>query len=241
MIDSKKWLEEGRKMEKINNVRQDIESLLHEIHSERIQIQTIRKNEYGIPTHLSIELKKNDISKIKTQPYQPISNLRINLFLELRKLNRSTEICPDKTYLKHIKVRIELTNNDGKIKYFSFRIDSHDFTKSKETTFPHPLWHIQFNDRDLLLEDEKYGDIFFPDTPRFAHYPVDIVLAVDFILSHFIPEIWFSLREKKHHYKGVIRKYQNYYLKNYFEKIYKYWNGEKKDKDEAKKLVPHLL
>jgi hypothetical protein len=58
---------------------------------------------------------------------------------------------------------------------------------SKQPEFHHPLYHLHFGGYELTNETEglQYGNILILEAPRIMHPPMDIVLAIDFVLNNF--------------------------------------------------------
>ncbi len=69
----------------------------------------------------------------------------------------------------------------------SFRFERHIYKIDDSTPkFYHPLYHFQYGG-DKITEDEDFdkGQVLFIDAPRVMHPPMDIVLAIDFVLGNF--------------------------------------------------------
>lgn len=69
----------------------------------------------------------------------------------------------------------------------AFRFERHIYNDGDGTPeFWHPLYHFQYGS-DELLEDEYFdpGHVLFIKAPRLMHPPMDIVLAIDFVLGNF--------------------------------------------------------
>jgi hypothetical protein len=69
----------------------------------------------------------------------------------------------------------------------AFRFERHIFNVGDGTPeFWHPLYHFQYGGKELM-EDKDFdpGKVLFMGAPRIMHPPMDIVLAIDFVLGNF--------------------------------------------------------
>lgn len=77
-----------------------------------------------------------------------------------------------------------LEGDESKTSQNSWHLDKHDPTKGTNTS--HPLYHYEFGGTEITKSyDFNYGDMLLIDTPRLMHPPLDIVLAIDFIIKHY--------------------------------------------------------
>lgn len=62
-----------------------------------------------------------------------------------------------------------------------------DNTPEDTPEFHHPLYHLHFGGYEVTDEEEEfeYGNILIIEAPRIMHPPMDIVLAIDFVLNNF--------------------------------------------------------
>jgi len=84
-------------------------------------------------------------------------------------------------------IKLEYYDNgldDLKLSQSSWHLDKHDAEKVVSTS--HPLYHYEFGGNELTKREEfDYGDFFLVDSPRIMHPPLDIILAIDFVLKNF--------------------------------------------------------
>ena len=62
---------------------------------------------------------------------------------------------------------------------------------SSETRINHPLFHLHFGGKqyeEFLRQITNQNILHFTE-PRIPHYPMDIVLCIDFLLVNFSPHI----------------------------------------------------
>lgn len=116
------------------------------------------------------------------------------------------------------------------------------------TRHMHPDFHFHHGGKKLDSL-ESYGNIILLDTPRVMHHPLDILLAIDFVVSNFVfSEAWNDLRNEIR-YKKIIEQAQEWWWKPYYEALGNFWesktnNKAKNAKDNiilSKKLNPHLI
>jgi len=147
------------------------------------------------PTNLTLSLSVKHIAdftafKLLQDPY---------IHLEVNVVVRGT-------YTKELK-SIELIT--------SYHLDRH-IEKSGDNSpeYVHPIYHFQFGGRKLDKKFKDFGSFLILDSPRIVHYPMDIVLSVDFVLSNFFPSQWKDLR-KDGEYVNILREYQELFWKPY--------------------------
>ena len=93
----------------------------------------------------------------------------------------------------------------------------------------HPLYHVQFSSSKTHKVDEAAGlnlgagNNLFMDPPRLLHYPMDLILGVDFLLANYMPGAWKAL-QRDGSYATLCRKYQGVFLKPYIHAIAQHWD-----------------
>ncbi len=111
----------------------------------------------------------------------------------------------------------------GKELLASYHLDRHIHTEeNNEPDASHPIYHFQFGGRKLDKNNMDYGQSLILDAPRIAHYPMDLVLGIDFVLSNFFPATWRRLLQEND-YVSLIREYQNAILKPYIYSLASKW------------------
>lgn len=101
-----------------------------------------------------------------------------------------------------------------------------DRDKGEISDEPHPSYHFQFggkNIRNLKKDNDNFGHLMVFDIPRINHYPMEGVLAVDFVLSNFFYEIWNNLIQDGE-YSNLVRQQQELCMKPYFHALANKWN-----------------
>lgn len=115
----------------------------------------------------------------------------------------------------------------------------------------HPIYHWQCGGnqaRDFAREIGS-GDllpVLMLDSPRIAHPPLDAVLAVDFVLSNFVPSEWRPMRQLPK-YRAIMLRSQKQFWRPYAAGVRRWFAKlipAKADTDLAwpsDDLWPHLL
>ncbi|TAG41493.1 MAG: hypothetical protein EAZ31_07525 [Cytophagia bacterium] len=80
-----------------------------------------------------------------------------------------------------------------------------DMDTSPQNNYIHPLFHINFGGRELeMLQDT--GEILLLRSPRLMHPPMDIFLAIDFVVQNFYGRDESIFKDEE--YQGIIQKYR---------------------------------
>lgn len=145
-----------------------------------------------------------------------------------------------------INIEYGATGVDGTPCKGAWHLDYHGDTK--QTRFMHPVYH--FHHGGKKLDDlPSYGNLVLIDTPRVMHHPLDLFLAVDFVVSNFIElDDWNSLRNDTR-YKKLMEKFQLCWWAPFYTELGNFWDSKKSSKAKAsqlniaasKRLNPHLL
>lgn len=65
----------------------------------------------------------------------------------------------------------------------SWHFDLHE--DGNDPKFNHPLYHAHFGGKEINQGQLKYGNVLIIESPRLLHPPMDIILAIDFVLGNF--------------------------------------------------------
>ena len=150
----------------------------------------------------NLTLPLGTIRHIEPEPHDIVARICIDCEIESDiEVWRKNSMDPFVSYAFRLKV----IGERGGIKY-SWGIHLEKVSpKEKESNEWHPLYHMHFNGEPL--EDLKKGKGFIcMNTPRFVHYPLDIVLGVGFCLHSFYTKDQFN---------------QLYYYNQCFSRLYK--------------------
>lgn len=152
-----------------------------------------------------------------TYPEDPI-NLSLSLGMRLvADINDYKKIIDP---YKHLEVNIVISGtyvkDSNSIELItSFHLDRHlTNSEDNEPHDVHPAYHFQFGGRKLDKKFRNFGNALLMDSPRIVHYPMDIVLSVDFVLSNFFPSLWKKMRQDGE-YVNLVKDYQESFWKPY--------------------------
>lgn len=122
----------------------------------------------------------------------------------------------------------------------SWHFDRHIYADGDgEPEEAHPLYHFQYGGKNLQPLQGDHGRILVLTSPRIGHPPMDIVLALDFVLSNFSAKDWKLLRSKSEYVRKV-KQAQHRFLFPYMNALGGWWtNGS--ERDFAATLWPHLI
>lgn len=104
--------------------------------------------------------------------------------------------------------------------HFGFHIDKH--VGNVNTKEPHPIYHLQYNFNPTKSNNPNLGDLFYIDTPRIMHKPVDFILGIGFLTSNFYPIAFESLIDEREFVK-LQQSYQTAIWKPYFHTLANQW------------------
>ncbi|WP_225775348.1 hypothetical protein [Pseudomonas sp. Marseille-Q5115] len=143
--------------------------------------------------------------------------------------------------IKLLEFSIVVTNED-KSYLSSWHFDKHlvsDDGGDGDPEDAHPLYHFQYGGKNLGPLGGNHGGILIMPSPRIGHPPMDVVLAIDFVLSNFAGIHWKGLREQPD-YRTRLVEAQGKYLRPYVESMLSWWNTGR-ESDFVKSLWPHLI
>lgn len=121
--------------------------------------------------------------------------------------------------------------------YFGFHIDKHNMKnqgddklgeveildkKNDTGNEPHPIYHLQYNLNPTKSRNPQLGDLFYIDTPRIMHKPVDFILGLSFLTSNFFPTAFEVLKEDRVFMK-LHTDYQEAIWRPYFHTLANQW------------------
>ncbi len=99
--------------------------------------------------------------------------------------------------------------------YNAMHLDKHDGTISNTI---HPYYHFQFGGNKLKENINEYGQVLILDSPRIMYHPMEFILAIDFIVSNFLPNAWKNLK-KNPTYLDILNEIQKLIVQPYFRSI----------------------
>jgi len=104
----------------------------------------------------------------------------------------------------------------------AWHLDTHDYTNENDRGI-HPRFHFHLGGHGLKEIDEHIRGVLIPDAPRLPCAPLDGILAVDFVLSHYCGKRWNEFRDILPSYlrlrKGPIQRYWLPYFRTIADSI----------------------
>ena len=187
-----------------------------------------------------LELKYNDTEIPRHLSHKNIENLR--LFFSIKLNMNYAKFSKNNDPFNHLEFNIFAyainTNNKSSELVYSLHFDRHiGTTPSKEV---HPMYHFQFGGHKLKEKNIDYGQALFFDAPRISYHPMDFILGLDFVLSNFFPNIWEALK-REGSYINIIKKYQGYFMKPYYQSIGNSFDRSLPQNWDAKSIYPQLI
>ena len=112
----------------------------------------------------------------------------LSLFFDIKVIKEYFKDYSHSDPLKHLEFNIVVMGHkDGKEYISSYHLDRHQ-EGDNEPLEAHPKYHFQFGGRKLDKSSRDFGQALILDSPRIMHYPMDIILGIDFIVSNFFPK-----------------------------------------------------
>ncbi|WP_134706018.1 hypothetical protein [Rahnella sp. CJA17(1/100)] len=188
-----------------------------------------------------IEEKNGTICPPQITPKSSPIEIHLELILKSNGVYNFINIKEMSGQLRLVAEWLNDASDDGEIKtshtawHFDFHVpESNDGTN----LFCHPRFHIQNGGNRLTDSLQNYGDLMIMDAPRLPLPPMDVVLAIDFILSNFFGSVWQeALCDSE--YRDVVSRAQERWWRPYYEGIYQHWTNREQKLSVA--LLPNLI
>jgi hypothetical protein len=165
----------------------------------------------------------------------------VEIFLSVRASSLREVKVYDPFSLLEFNIEIEAHGNVTK-HLGAWHLDRH-ITSDEETDAldVHPLYHFHFGGNAIKQIQNDVGRILVLEGPRIAHPPMDVLLGIDFILSHFAGGAWRHLKEDTT-YKSYLKPSQDFLFKNYISSLHSHFGTTAtRTAGMATALWPNLL
>lgn len=107
-------------------------------------------------------------------------------------------------------------------------------------TEAHPLFHFQHGGHAMKPHASDLGRSLLLPAPRLPFPPMDVALAIDFVLSNFSGHSWSKLRAEAD-YLRLLRGSQDRYWRPYIFRLSEWWGAHgTRPTDKILALWPHL-
>ncbi|MEZ7197710.1 hypothetical protein [Pseudodesulfovibrio karagichevae] len=111
----------------------------------------------------------------------------------------------------------------GKTFLGAWHLDRH--VGEEPTKDIHPLYHFHFGGRHLGELGDDVGRMLITEAPRLPHYPMDAVLGVDYVLSHYAGETWAKLKDDST-YSNFLKPSQDFLMASYARSLNTYFGTQ---------------
>ncbi len=123
----------------------------------------------------------------------------------------------------------------------AWHFDHHQY-QSNANTACHPTFHWQHGGRELKSVSDDIEGILLMETPRLFAPPLDAVLTVDFLLSHFNGPKWQKMRNEDRRYSKIVKRSQARFWRPYFDEIADHLHSEQpSSSDYSGEFLPNIL
>lgn len=112
--------------------------------------------------------------------------------------------------------------NGGTLHHDAWHLDRHEEGKNL-TKELHPLYHLQRGGDKMIPIGDDLGQTMILESPRIAHPPLDIILAIDYLLSHYAGKYWRDLQTNPE-YQRLVREAQIRLWGGYAQTLAGYWD-----------------
>lgn len=169
------------------------------------------------PNNWGYNLQKLTFNNIETPRGTMPNNLSsikviLNVEIHEKKIEETAIINPvvvesGRGIKKSYNFSIEISGYSGKKRVLAnwhLDFDNHD-----QHDYIHPNFHLTFGGNAMKSIDDDENDVFgkvlIPPTPRIPHPPMDAILGIDFILRHFVKKnIARNITETREYKKMII-------------------------------------
>ena len=116
------------------------------------------------------------------------------------------------------------TRSGDTLHHSAWHLERHS-AASADGDFAHPAYHLQYGGMRLPKKIDL-GHHLVLDSPRVAHPPLDAVLAIDFLVSNYMPSLWCDLRSNNPGYETLVKQAQARYWRPYALECTSHWSSE---------------
>lgn len=187
---------------------------------------------FNVPkkTHQHLQPRKAEFKHVK---------LNMSLTFEGKELSIDS--------ISEMSVDIVLIGMDcGKDVHNAWHFDFH--STLGDETFAHPMFHCQNGGRNLRTSPNdssnpiETGEIFLVESPRIAHPPLDPVLAIDFVVGHFLGNSDLNKLHNTREFRHALQTSMKAVWKPYYQTMVNFFDvpTDETNKTLAQKLNPSL-
>lgn len=144
----------------------------------------------------------------------------VDIFLSVH-AESNTEI-KDYDPFNRLELNVILTAGADRAFLGAWHLDRHVGKEGEPSDSLHPLYHFHFGGHHLKELNNDVGRLLIMDGPRLPHFPMDIFLGVDFVLSHYVGDAWAKLKDNTT-YLSFLRTSQEFLIGNHVRALYSYY------------------
>lgn len=132
-------------------------------------------------------------SQTPRHTYPPLSS-NLNLELNVKVSGNFDHVDKIKDPLDTLEVNIVVTGTSAKKTNLicAWHLDRH--VGESDSEYPHPTYHFHYGGKKINHNSHNFGEFLMMDSPRLCHFPLDGILAIDFVVSNYFPKHWNKLK-----------------------------------------------
>ena len=117
----------------------------------------------------------------------------------------------------------------------AWHLDKHIYERANSI---HPLYHFQLGGQKIKELEGDLGRTFITTAPRIMHPPMEVVIAVDFILANYWYNKWYELKANSS-YDDIVNRAYHRYWGPFFRRLGKHFETiSLEENDNAMLLCP---
>lgn len=109
--------------------------------------------------------------------------------------------------------------------------------RNHKENFSHPVYHLNFGGQQMTKRGIEYPNLLLMPAPRTIHFPMEIILACDFIVHNFYSKSTHSRLTNMPGYVGLLKRTRERYWKPFANAISSEWYPERKVDDLTHQMI----
>lgn len=167
-----------------------------------------------VVSELKLSFSPSDLRNVRPKKAYKQLYVILNVSLSDIDTNDTKLVLDFERYL--LQFEIHAIDDSGNDYIASWHLD-YDNTGNAE--FVHPYFHLTFGGN--AIDDRNLGDLLLLPNPRIPYPPMDVIMAIDFILANFLKkDKYFRIRSE---YATFLKKSQEWLLKPYILSVASNW------------------
>lgn len=167
-----------------------------------------------VVSELKLSFSPSDLRNVRPKKTYKQLYVILNVSLSDIDTNDKKIVLDFERYL--LQFEIHAIDDSGNDNMASWHLD---YDNTGKAEFVHPYFHLTFGGN--AIEDRNLGDLLLLPCPRIPYPPMDVIMAIDFILANFLKkEKYFRIRSE---YAPFLKKSQEWLLRPYILSIANNW------------------